>query len=33
MTVWLMNGANRVCGVYLNPPNITDANWKLVGPR
>lgn len=33
LVVWLMNGANRVCGVYLNPPNVTDANWKLVGPR
>lgn len=33
LVVWLMDGTSRVCGLYLNPPNIAAGNWKLVGPR
>lgn len=33
LVLWLMTGAQRHCGVYLNPPATADTNWKVVGPR
>jgi len=33
LVVWLMNGATRACGVYMNPSQSPDINWSVVGPR
>jgi hypothetical protein len=33
LVVWLMNGMTQTCGVFLNPDRMTDANWKVAGPR
>jgi hypothetical protein len=33
LVLWLMTGAQRHCGVYLNPPATADINWKVAGPR
>ncbi len=34
LAVWLMNGATRVGdGLRLNPEEVTDTGWRIVGPR
>lgn len=33
VTWFLDDERNRVCGTYLNPPTLVDANWVQVGPR
>jgi hypothetical protein len=34
LVVWFMDAdQDRVCGTYFNPPELTDLNWKMVGPR
>jgi FG-GAP-like repeat len=31
ISVWLMNGADLVAGVELNPKQVPDTSWKPVG--
>jgi len=33
VAAWYLNGVTVRNGIYLNPSNVGDANWKLVGPR
>jgi len=30
---WYLSGETLRGGSYLNPSNVGDSNWKLVGPR
>jgi hypothetical protein len=31
--VWYMNGLNLIDGSLLNPSQVPDTNWHIVGPR
>ena len=31
--VWLMNGITRTQGVFTNPAQLPDTNWRIVGPK
>jgi hypothetical protein len=31
--VWYMDGITRTGGVFTNPDQLPDTNWKIVGPR
>jgi hypothetical protein len=33
VATWYLNGVTVRTGIYLNPSNVGDSNWKLVGPR
>jgi glucose/arabinose dehydrogenase len=33
VATWYLNGITVRSGTYLNPSNVGDSNWKLVGPR
>jgi glucose/arabinose dehydrogenase len=33
VAAWYLNGDTVRNGLYLNPSNVGDSNWKLVGPR
>src|SRR4029453_6552055 len=33
VAAWYLNGDVVRSGIYLNPSNVADSNWKLVGPR
>jgi hypothetical protein len=33
ISAWLMNGTTMTASPLLNPYQITDTNWKIVGPR
>jgi hypothetical protein len=33
VAAWYLNGTTVRNGLYLNPSNVGDSNWKLVGPR
>jgi hypothetical protein len=33
LLVWLMSGMTQKCAAFLNPDRMTDANWKVAGPR
>jgi len=33
VAAWYLNGETLRFGTYLNPMNVGDSNWKLVGPR
>jgi hypothetical protein len=31
LAAWLMNGTTATSIVMLNPPQVSDLNWKIVG--
>jgi hypothetical protein len=33
ISTWLMSGTTSVWGGYLQPNQVADLNWKIVGPR
>ena len=33
VATWYLDGVTVRTGIYLNPSNVGDSNWKLVGPR
>jgi hypothetical protein len=33
LSVWYMNGLNLIDGSLLNPSQVPDTNWHIVGPR
>jgi hypothetical protein len=33
ISVWLMNGLNLIEGTLLDPSEVPDTNWHIVGPR
>jgi hypothetical protein len=33
LSVWFMNGKTMVSGVSLNPDQVADTHWRIVGPR
>jgi hypothetical protein len=33
VSTWIMSGTSMASGVYLNPNQVTDLNWKIAGPR
>jgi hypothetical protein len=34
LSIWLMNGTTRIAdGLRVNPADVSDTNWQVVGPR
>jgi hypothetical protein len=31
IAVWMMNGLTMTSGIFMNPSEVTDTNWKIVG--
>jgi hypothetical protein len=33
VSTWLMNGTSMTAGTLLNPSQVPNTNWKIVGPK